>query len=72
MATPVLSRPANKRYLGNTNTTEVHDLNNEQPSCRIATIIGAFHGVVFTPDTLTQAHSEKYDNCAHCIGASRR
>ena len=26
----------------------------------------------FTPDTLGQAHSEGYDNCAYCLGGSRR
>jgi hypothetical protein len=30
------------------------------------------HGVEFVPDTIEQAHSENYDNCAKCIGNSRR
>lgn len=73
MATkPVYSRPTNKRYLGNTNKTEVHDLNNEKPQCQIDEIIAAGHAVVFTPDTLSQAHTDGYDNGYYCIGASTR
>jgi len=74
MATPVFSRPTHKRFLGNRNPghMEVHDLKNEQPQCQIDEIIRAGHAVVFTPDALSQAHSEGYDNCAYCIGGSRR
>ena len=64
-----------KRFVGNSNTTEVHDLDNEKTGpnqCQIDEIIRAGHAVTFTPDTLSQAHSEGYDNCAHCIGASTR
>lgn len=71
MATPVSSRPV-QRYLGNTNSTEVHDLENEEPQCQIDEIIAAEHAVVFSPDTLAQAHSEGYDNCAFCLGGSTR
>ena len=63
------------RYCGNINTTEVHDLDNEQTDeneCQIDEIIRVGHAKVFNPDTLTQAHSEGYDYCAHCIGGSRR
>ena len=74
MATPVTSRPSGKRYLGNQNPTskEVHDLHNEKTQCQIGEIIRARHAVVFSPDTLTQAHAEGYDNCAWCIGGSQR
>ena len=64
-----------KRYVGNTNTTEVHDLDNEKTGanqCQIDEIIAAGHAVTFTPDSLDQAHSEGYDNGAHCIGDSQR
>ena len=64
-----------KRYCGNTNTTEVHDLDNEKTSpseCQIDEIIAAEHAKAFDPDTLDQAHSEGYDNCAYCIGGSIR
>ena len=39
---------------------------------QIDEIIRAGHAKAFNPDTLTQAHSEDYDNCAYCIGGSRR
>jgi len=55
------------RYCGNTNTTEVHDLDNEQTNCQIDEIIAAGHARTFSPDTLKQAHSEGCDNCAYCI-----
>jgi hypothetical protein len=64
-----------KRFIGNTNTTEVHDLDNEQTGsneCQIDEIISAGHVKTFSPDTLDQAHDEGYDNCAHCIGGSLR
>ena len=63
------------RYCGNTNKMEFHDLDNEdtKPSgCQIDEIIAAGHAKAFDPDTLEQAHSEGYDNCAYCIGASTR
>lgn len=63
------------RYLGNTNSKEVHDLDNEQTGanqCQIDEIIAAVHAKTFIPDTLEQAHNEGYDNCAHCIGGSIR
>jgi len=64
-----------KRFVGNTNNTEVHDLDNEkvgQNQCQIDEIIQAHHAVTFTPDSLAQAKSEGYDNCAYCLGSSTR
>jgi len=64
-----------RRFMGNTNEKEVHDLDNEQTGaneCQIDEIIAAGHATTFNPDTLEQAHSEKYDNCAYCIGRSTR
>jgi hypothetical protein len=61
-----------KRYLGNTRKMEVHDLQNEKTQCQINEIINAGHAVGFNPDTLAQARSEGYDNCAYCIGSSQR
>jgi len=61
-----------KRYCGNVNKKEVHDLDNEKPQCQIDEIIAAGHARTFTPDTLEQAHKEGYDNGAYCIGGSRR
>lgn len=64
-----------KRFCGNTNKMEVHDLDNEDTSpfgCQINEIIAAGHARTFTPDALEQAHKEGYDNCVYCIGGSRR
>lgn len=63
------------RFVGNTDKKEVHDLDNEQTGaneCQIDEIIAADHAIIFTPDTLDEAHSKGYDNCAHCIGGSTR
>jgi len=62
-------------FMGNTNTKEVHDLDNEKTGrnqCQIDEIIAAGHAKTFNPDTLEQAHKEGYDNCAHCIGQSEK
>lgn len=61
----------NKRYLGNKNNKEVHDLDNEKPSCQIKEIKDT-NKVYFTPDTLEQSYKEGYDNCAWCIGNSKK
>lgn len=46
----------NKRYCGNTNKKEVHDLDNEKTQCQIDEIIAAGHARTFDPDT---PHKEK-------------
>jgi hypothetical protein len=64
-----------KKYLGNSNKTEVHDLDQEDTSgigCQIDEIIRANRAVTFDPDTLDEAHRRGYDNCAKCIGGSHR
>ena len=61
-----------KKYCGNTNKKEVHDLDNETTQCQIDEIIAAGHARTFTPDTLEQAHKEGYDNGEFCIGGGRR
>jgi len=59
-----------KRYIGNTNTNEVHDLDNEKTACRINEI--KFNHITnFSPDTYFEAKRRGFDNCAHCIGGSR-
>ncbi len=58
-------------YLGNKNTTEVHDLTRQTVNCQIKEIKFE-HRKIFSPDTLAQAHSEGFDNCAYCIGGSTR
>jgi hypothetical protein len=63
------------RYVGNTDKKEVHDLDNEKMGsneCQIDEIIRAGHARTFNPDLLDQAHKEGYDNCAYCIGSSKR
>ena len=72
MANSTSTRPTTKDHLGNTNTAEVHDLRLEKPTCQIDEIIDASHAVTFSPDTLIQARSEGYDNCAKCLGSSTR
>lgn len=59
-----------EQYLGNTNTKEVHDLDKQVPGCRIDEIVRAGHDVYFA--TYTAAKAAGYDNCAHCLGSSRR
>lgn len=58
------------RYIGNTNTNEVHDLDNEQNRCKIDEIKDE-HVKTFVPDTHGQAKSEGFDNCHYCIGNSK-
>ena len=59
-----------KRYLGNTNTLEVHDTQNENTNCQLAEIKEEHRRWY---DTLTEAKRDlAYDNCAYCIGASTR
>ena len=74
MMIPIDKFPENKKYLGNKDpdNMEVHDLENERPQCQIDKIINADHAVVFKPDTIKEAHKNGYDNCAYCIGNSKR
>ena len=58
-------------YLGNKNSREVHDLNNQQTNCQISEIQSE-HKKYFTPDTLAQAKSEGYDPCDYCLEGSTR
>ena len=59
-----------ERFCGNTNSKEVHDLDNEKSQCQIDEIIAAGHDKPF--NTLAAAHNEGYDNGAFCIGNSKR
>jgi len=64
-----------RRFVGNTDKKEVHDLDNEKTGpneCQIDEIIKAGHARIFNPDTLEQAHKEGYDNGAYCLGGSKR
>lgn len=59
-----------KRYIGNTNTNEVHDLDYEKSNCRIDEIKDD-HIKTFIPDTHEQAKSEGFDNGHYCLGDSK-
>ena len=62
-----------EQYLGNTDKTEVHDLDNEKTGanqCQIDEIIDAGHDKPFI--TLAAAHNAGYDDCHHCLGNSKR
>lgn len=59
-----------KRYIGNINNNEVHDLDNEKAECKIDEIKHD-HVRIFNPDTHEKAKRQGFDNCAHCIGNSR-
>jgi putative aminopeptidase FrvX len=66
-----MPRRANgKKYLGNTNTKEVHDLDNEQPQCQINEIISHRHDVYF--DNHEDAKAQGFDNGHFCLGNSTR
>jgi hypothetical protein len=64
-----------ERYLANTSPSkkEVHDLDNEKTGanqCQINEIIDAKNDKPY--DSQKAANDAGYDNCAHCIGNSRR
>lgn len=59
-----------KRYLGNTNSLEVHDTRNEKTRCQLDEI-KASHRQWY--GTLTEARRDRpYDNCHWCLGGSTR
>jgi hypothetical protein len=58
------------KYCGNKSTMEVHDLDNEQVNCQINEIVRAGHAVPL--HSLESAHILGYDNCAWCVGGSKR
>lgn len=61
-----------ERFLANTSPSkrEVHDLDNEKVNCQIDEIIGAGNDKPYS--TLEAAHRYGFDNCAYCIGGSKR
>ncbi|MFC1485904.1 hypothetical protein ACFL55_02635 [Candidatus Latescibacterota bacterium] len=62
-----------ERFLGNTKTMEVHDLDNEDDAengCQIDEIIFAGHDTPF--ERWHEAHAAGYDNCAKCLLGSTR
>lgn len=59
-----------QRFLANTHTHEIHDLDNEKEVCRIDQIIDAGHDKPYI--FLHQAHAEGFDNCGNCMIGSTR
>jgi hypothetical protein len=62
-----------EQFCGNKNKMEVHELDREdtsQSGCQIDEIIRAGHDKPFM--TLASAHAQGFDNCAKCLGGSRR
>lgn len=55
-----------KRYLGNKDKKEVHDLEHETLDCKIVEIILAHKETFF--DAIIEAHKKGYHNCILCIG----
>lgn len=59
-----------KRYLGNTNSLEVHDTQNERSRCQLDEIHLAHRRWY---DSLAEAKADRpYDNCHWCLGGSTR
>lgn len=58
-----------KRYLGNTNTLEVHDTQNEDTNCQLDEILTEHRRWY---DSLEEAKRDySYDNCHWCLGGSK-
>ena len=70
MARRHIGRMNGERYLGNHNTMEVHDLDNENSNCQIDEIIRAGHERPF--NSPLEAKSQGYDNGHWCLGGSLR
>lgn len=59
-----------KRYLGNTNTLELHDSDNENTNCQLDEI-ESDHRRWY--DSISEAKRDyAYDNCHWCLGGSKR
>ena len=56
------------RYLGNSNSRELHDLNNQKPACQIDEI-RVDHRINFK--TQKEAVALDYDYCAYCFGKEK-
>ena len=59
-----------QRFLANTRSKEVHDLDNETERCQIDKITAAGNDKPYI--FLHQAHQDGYDNCANCMIGSLR
>lgn len=59
-----------QRYLGDSVTKIVHDLDHEDPTstgCGVDALLKSGNGVRFEPDRLRQAAEEGYRNCPKCL-----
>jgi len=56
-----------QKFLGNSETQVVHDLDNEKPDCWIDQIIAAGRDEPYVQ--LFDANGDGYALCPHCIGA---
>ncbi len=63
-----LDQVAATRYLGNSGTRELHDLNNQKPACKIDEI-RVDHRINFK--TQKEALALGYDYCAYCFGKDK-
>jgi len=60
---------AGARYLGNTNTMEVHDTWNESGNCQLSEI-KSDHKRWY--DSLAAAIADGFDPCSYCLSGSAR
>lgn len=66
------TKPYDYRYIGNKDTLVVHDLENDQPDCRVEDLIEAFILAGNNPKfdlfrSLDAAHLMGYRNCPVCL-----
>ena len=59
-----------EKYLGNSHTKQVHDLDKENALCRIDDIIKAGHDKPL--NSLQMARSLGYYSCNWCFGGTKR
>jgi hypothetical protein len=59
-----------ERFLGNTNTLEVHDTRAEVANCQLDEILIAHRE--WYPTLAAAKAARDFDNCAWCIGGSTR
>ena len=72
MARRYTGNMSGERFLANISRSklEAHDFDNEKTQCQIDEIIRAGHDKPY--NSLAAAHADGYDNCAYCIGGSKR
>ena len=58
-----------EQYIGNTESRQVHGLENEKTNCQIDEIVQAWNDRPFK--TVGSALAAGYENCAYCLGRSQ-